>query len=274
MALFETLPREPAHGEGGSASPRHPKDEADGGGRVRPVSINIPYLSVKFRGLRRARVAAAQRQMPAPLPLAPQFAVPFPRWKRAMDVAGAAAGIVLTAPLMLGVAAAVKLTCRGPVLFKQERGGLGGQPFTVYKFRTMVADAETQKPHLLHLNERKGPAFKMKDDPRVTRLGQILRMLSLDELPQFFNVLKGDMSLVGPRPLPVKEDEELALWQRMRLETKPGITGLWQVTSRDRSCFDEWMRLDIRYIKELSFWLDVKLLLLTIPAVVSRKGAH
>ncbi len=272
MALFETLPREPAHGEGGSASPRHPKDE--GGGGREPVPGNVRPLIIKFRGLPRETVPAAQRQMPAPLSLAPQFAVPFPRWKRTMDIMGAIVGIVLAAPLMLGVAAAIKLTARGPVLFKQERGGLGGQPFTVYKFRTMVADAETQKPHLLHLNERKGPAFKMKDDPRVTRLGQVLRMLSLDEFPQFFNVLKGDMSLVGPRPLPVQEDEELALWQRMRLETKPGITGLWQVTSRDRSCFDEWMRLDIRYIKELSFWLDVKLLLLTIPAVVSRKGAH
>jgi lipopolysaccharide/colanic/teichoic acid biosynthesis glycosyltransferase len=212
--------------------------------------------------------------MPAAQALEPCFVRPFPRWKRAVDVLGSLAGIVLTAPLMAVIALGIRASSPGCAVFAQERGGRGGKPFKVYKFRTMVMDAEARKLDLMHLNERQGPVFKIKADPRITAFGRFLRKLSLDELPQLFNVLRGDMSLVGPRPLPVQEDDELENWQRMRLMVKPGITGLWQVTSRDKSCFDEWVRLDIRYIDHMSFWMDIKILLMTIPAVLSRRGAH
>jgi lipopolysaccharide/colanic/teichoic acid biosynthesis glycosyltransferase len=200
--------------------------------------------------------------------------LPFPWWKRVMDIPGALAVLVLAAPLMGAIALAIKLTSRGPVFFTQRRAGAGGRPFRLYKFRTMTPDAEARKDDLLHLNERRGPVFKMKRDPRVTTAGRFLRRLSLDELPQLFNVLRGDMSLVGPRPLPLAETGRMAVWQRRRLQVKPGVTGLWQVTSRNKSCFDEWVRLDIEYIEERSLWLDCKILLKTIPAVLSCKGAH
>jgi lipopolysaccharide/colanic/teichoic acid biosynthesis glycosyltransferase len=208
------------------------------------------------------------------LPLEPMFVRPFPTWKRAMDIAGALTGLILFAPIMLFVSLIIKLGSPGPVLFTQMRGGMGGKPFKLYKFRTMVPDAEAQKAALRHLNERHGPAFKMKDDPRITRVGRMLRKTSLDELPQFLNVLKGDMSLVGPRPLPVAEDAELDQWHRLRLEVKPGLTCIWQISGRDESCFDKWVRQDIEYIRNRSMLLDVKLIMLTIPAVVRRRGAH
>ncbi len=202
------------------------------------------------------------------------FVRPFPWWKRALDLAGALAAVAALAPVMLITGIAIRLSSPGPAIFRQQRAGLGGVPFTVYKFRTMTADAEAKKAELLKFNEREGPAFKMKSDPRITRVGRFLRKTSLDELPQFFNVIKGDMSLVGPRPLPVSETEACALWHRARLEVKPGITGLWQVTSRDESSFDRWVRLDLAYAREMSFWQDFRLLLMTVPAVLSRRGAH
>jgi len=234
----------------------------------------VTQWMLRIRGIERVAQRRAGACPVAAQPLETFFVRPFPRWKRALDVAGASFCIVLSAPLMLLIALAVRLTSRGPVIFAQERGGCGGRPFKAYKFRSMVADAEERKHELLQFNERKGPAFKMKDDPRVTRVGSVIRCLSLDELPQLFNVLRGDMSLVGPRPLPVAEDREYALWQRARLATKPGITWLWQVTSRDKSCFDHWVRLDLQYIENMSFWQDVRILLLTVPAVLSRRGAH
>jgi len=207
------------------------------------------------------------------LPMEPLFVRPFPWWKRTMDIAGGFVGLVLFAIPMLLIAAAIRLDSKGPGLFKQKRGGRGGRPFSCYKFRTMGVDAEARKQDLLQYNERSGVAFKMRNDPRVTRVGRLLRKTSLDELPQFFNVLRGDMSLVGPRPLPVSEDQEYDPWHKQRLELKPGITCIWQIYSRDESCFDTWVRQDLQYIRNCSFWLDVKLLLLTVPAVVLRKGA-
>ncbi|HEX71762.1 MAG TPA: exopolysaccharide biosynthesis polyprenyl glycosylphosphotransferase [Candidatus Hydrogenedentes bacterium] len=207
-------------------------------------------------------------------PMNALLARPFPRWKRLLDIAGALVGILLFGPVMIAIALAIKLTSPGPALFRQQRGGLGGRPFTVYKFRTMCVDAEAKKAALLRFNERQGPAFKMKHDPRITPIGRILRKTSLDELPQFFNVLEGDMSLVGPRPLPVEENRQCERWHHARLDVKPGITGIWQITSRDESCFDRWVRLDMQYIRALSFWTDLKLLFMTVPAVLSRKGAH
>jgi lipopolysaccharide/colanic/teichoic acid biosynthesis glycosyltransferase len=218
-----------------------------------------------------ARTARGSR--PAPQPMDLLFMRPLPRWKRAVDLLGAVAGLTLFAVPMLIIALAIKLTSPGPVFFSQFRTGHGGKPFRLFKFRTMVVDAEERKQELLRFNMRQGPAFKMKNDPRVTRLGVFLRKSSLDELPQFFNVLIGDMTLVGPRPLPLKEECDLVAWHRARRVVCPGITCIWQVTSRDETCFDQWMRQDMQYVREQSFWLDTRLLLLTLPAVLIRKGA-
>jgi exopolysaccharide biosynthesis polyprenyl glycosylphosphotransferase len=196
-----------------------------------------------------------------------------PWWKRAMDIVLSTAAVLTLLPIMIPIAIAVKLTSKGPLIFKQKRVGLGGRTFNIYKFRSMVVDAEEQKELLMKLNERQGPVFKLKDDPRATRIGSIIRRWSLDELPQFFNVLFGHMSLVGPRPPIVEEVSYYENWQERRIEVKPGITCLWQVYARHDNDFDNWMRLDMEYIRNQSFWLDVKLLALTIPAVLSRKGA-
>jgi exopolysaccharide biosynthesis polyprenyl glycosylphosphotransferase len=198
---------------------------------------------------------------------------PTPWWKTAMDKALSACALLLLAPVFLIVALAVKLTSPGPVFFRQVRAGLGGQPFHMLKFRSMVVGAEAKRDELLEFNERSGPAFKMTNDPRVTPVGAFLRKWSLDELPQLINVLRGDMSLVGPRPLYISEEKAMHQWHRLRRSVKPGITCLWQITSRDEADFDNWMRLDAQYIRNRSFWLDVKILLLTLPAVVSKKGA-
>jgi lipopolysaccharide/colanic/teichoic acid biosynthesis glycosyltransferase len=201
------------------------------------------------------------------------FLKPYPWWKRLIDMSGALVALALFLPVMGIAALAIKWTSPGPVFFCQKRGGHGGKPFTVYKFRTMCIDAEARKAELLQFNERSGVAFKMKRDPRVTRVGQILRKTSIDELPQLFNVVKGDMSLVGPRPLPIDEEKAYEFWHYRRLDVKPGLTGLWQVSSRDDSDFDKWVRLDIEYIQKHSFFFDIWLLLKTIPAVLFRRGA-
>jgi lipopolysaccharide/colanic/teichoic acid biosynthesis glycosyltransferase len=198
----------------------------------------------------------------------------LPAWKRGLDVLGAGAGLVLLAPLFGAIALAVKAASPGPVLFRQRRSGRGGRPFVMYKFRTMVWDAEERRAELRARNERDGPAFKIKDDPRVTRLGRFLRTTSLDELPQLWNVLKGDMSLVGPRPLPCDESDACAGWQRRRLDVTPGLTCIWQVRGRGGVSFADWVRMDVQYIRSRSPWQDLKLLLLTLRAVVLRRGAH
>lgn len=199
---------------------------------------------------------------------------PMPVWKRAIDILGACAGLLLLGPVMAVIALLVKLTSRGPVIFRQQRAGLGGRPFTIYKFRTMVCDAEGRKAQLRPRSEQDGPAFKMADDPRVTRIGRFLRKTSLDELPQFWNVLIGDMSLVGPRPLPLDEAAACAPWQRQRLCVTPGLTCTWQVKGRSRVTFDEWMRMDLQYIRRRGLLYDLKLLVLTVPAVVLGRGAY
>jgi lipopolysaccharide/colanic/teichoic acid biosynthesis glycosyltransferase len=196
----------------------------------------------------------------------------LPLWKRGMDVVVAAIALVLLAPLFLLVAAAVKLTSRGPVLFTQLRSGLGGRPFRIYKFRTMVVEAERLKADLLASSEQDGPAFKLKRDPRVTRIGQFLRTTSIDELPQLWNVLIGDMSLVGPRPLPCEETDRCQAWQRRRLDVTPGLTCIWQVKGRSRVSFADWVRMDMRYIRLRSLWYDLGLLLATVPSLVFRRG--
>jgi lipopolysaccharide/colanic/teichoic acid biosynthesis glycosyltransferase len=194
--------------------------------------------------------------------------------KRALDLIGALVALVLSAPLMLIAALAIKLESRGPVFYRSTRVGRGGRPFTFYKLRSMVNGADQHRHHLSHLNECDGPVFKISNDPRVTGVGRFLRTTSLDELPQFWNVLRGDMSLVGPRPPLPEEVSHYLPWQMRRLDVRPGITCLWQISGRSRIGFEEWMRLDLEYIKRQSFPMDLRILLRTIPAVLSREGAY
>ena len=199
---------------------------------------------------------------------------PLPWWKRATDIVGAAVCLIVFSPLMFFISLAVKCSSGDSVIFKQHRAGLGGRPFTLYKFRSMHHQAEQEKSLFLEHNVQSGAAFKMARDPRCTPVGRLIRRWSVDELPQLLNVLRGDMSLVGPRPLPCEETAALLPWQRRRLEVTPGITGIWQVSGRSLVPFDEWMRMDIRYVGSRSFLLDVQLLLATLPAVFSRMGAY
>lgn len=194
--------------------------------------------------------------------------------KRILDILGASFVLLVISPVMLAAAIAVKLSSSGPIFFRQQRAGLGGRPFGCYKFRSMYVNADAMKEDLWQFNERTGPVFKMENDPRVTAVGQFLRKWSIDELPQLFNVLMGDMSLVGPRPPTMDEVAQYARWHNYRLEVQPGITCIWQVYARHDKCFDNWVRLDIRYKTTRSLWLDLKLLALTLPAVLSRRGAY
>ncbi|MGD0349313.1 MAG: sugar transferase [Verrucomicrobiota bacterium] len=195
--------------------------------------------------------------------------------KMLMDFFGALTLLLVAAVPMLFIALLIKLTSPGPAFFRQKRSGLNGAPFMLYKFRTMVTNAEQFKHELEAMNEMRGPVFKVTNDPRVTRIGKWLRRYSLDELPQLFNVLRGEMSLVGPRPLPVDEVKRFNdLAHRRRLSVKPGITCLWQISGRNQIAdFKEWVRLDLEYIDNWSLWLDLKILLLTIPAVFAATGA-
>jgi exopolysaccharide biosynthesis polyprenyl glycosylphosphotransferase len=192
--------------------------------------------------------------------------------KRAIDVILSLLGIVLLSPLLVVAALAILITDGRPVLFSQLRAGLNGRPFRVFKFRTMINDAEAQKALLVGLNERTGPVFKMTDDPRVTRLGAFLRKTSVDELPQLWNVLAGDMSLVGPRPPTLDEVDEYDLRHRRRLSMKPGLTGLWQVSARDDPSFERWVQLDLEYIDNWSLVNDLNLLAKTPIALIRRPG--
>jgi exopolysaccharide biosynthesis polyprenyl glycosylphosphotransferase len=193
--------------------------------------------------------------------------------KRVLDMVGCMIGLILAAPIIIATAIAVKTTSEGPIFFGQVRAGRNGRKFTMYKFRSMVVDAEKLREKLQHLNEMDGPVFKIKHDPRITRVGRFIRKTSIDELPQLFNVLVGDMSLVGPRPPLPSEVEQYEPWQRRRLSVKPGLTGLWQVSGRNQVDFDEWMQLDLRYIDTWSLWLDIKIILKTVPVVLFHKGA-
>jgi exopolysaccharide biosynthesis polyprenyl glycosylphosphotransferase len=193
--------------------------------------------------------------------------------KRAMDVALSALLLLIALPVLVAVAIAIRLGEGGAVLFRQRRCGLNGRVFTLYKFRTMVEGAEERLEEVAHLNEMNGPVFKSSRDPRITWLGRWLRRFSLDELPQLWNVLKGDMSLVGPRPPIPEEVARYERWQRRRLAMKPGLTCLWQVRGRNEIDFEEWMRLDLEYIDNWSPWLDLKILLRTVPVVLSGRGA-
>lgn len=206
--------------------------------------------------------------------LAPLFEESLPLTRRVLDVAVSGTAILLLSPLLLVTAMAVKATSPGPVIFAQWRAGRGGRPFRFYKFRSMYRDAEERKGDLRLVNEKDGPIFKIKNDPRITPVGRIIRKLSIDELPQLFNVLKGDMTLVGPRPPVLDEVDGYASWQRQRLDITGGLTCIWQVSGRSEVSFEDWMRMDIRYKRKRSLRLDIKLLLKTIGAVFSGRGAY
>lgn len=193
--------------------------------------------------------------------------------KRGLDIVLATLGIVITAPLMVAVVVAIKLTSPGPVIFRQERCGLNGRQFSFYKFRSMCMDAESRYHEVAHLSQR-SLATKIPNDPRLTKIGRILRKFSLDELPQFFNVLRGDMSLVGPRPAVPREVAQYQRWQRRRLRMRPGLTCLWVISGRDNVDFETWMKLDLEYIDNWSLGLDWKIILGTIPTVIAGKGAN
>jgi len=194
--------------------------------------------------------------------------------KRIFDIILSLAGMILALPIFLAIAVMIKSMSHGPAIFKQVRSGLNGRKFIMYKFRTMVDGAEKMKDDLNGLNEMDGPVFKMKKDPRVIRFGVFLRRSSMDELPQLFNVLKGDMSIVGPRPPITSEVEKYEIWQRRRLSMKPGLTCLWQVNGRNNVDFEKWMRLDLEYIDNWSLGLDFKVILKTIPAVLFSIGSR
>ncbi|HEX8082836.1 MAG TPA: sugar transferase [Solirubrobacteraceae bacterium] len=194
--------------------------------------------------------------------------------KRGFDIVGASLLLLILSPALLAIAVAVKLSSRGPVLYRSTRPGIGGAPFACLKFRTMHTDAEQRQAELESLNEAGGAIFKIRDDPRLTRIGRLLRRFSMDELPQLVNVLRGEMSLVGPRPLPLRDFERLEPWHKKRYLVLPGITGLWQVSGRSDLDFDDLVRLDFLYLERWSPFLDLAILAKTIPAVISRKGAY
>ncbi len=207
----------------------------------------------------------------------PKIERAHPAWralKRLLDAVTAAFLLLALSPLFVLLAILVKLSSPGRVFYRWKVVGKGGRYFTGYKFRTMFENADAIKEELLSRNEMKGPMFKIKDDPRITSVGSWLRRYSLDELPQLWSVLKGDMSLVGPRPPLQTEFERFTEWQKRKIQVKPGITCLWQIRGRNRiDDFDDWVRLDLEYIEHWSLWLDFKILLKTIPAVLTARGA-
>ena len=196
-----------------------------------------------------------------------------PWWKRTIDIVGAGTGLVLLSPILIAAAVAIKVSSPGPVLFRQKREGLGGKPFDILKFRTMVVDAEAKQASLRDASEQDGPAFKLKNDPRITAVGATLRKSCIDELPQLVNVLVGQMSLVGPRPLPVSESTACSPWQRVRLTVLPGLTCIWQARGGRNVSFDQWMRMDLEYIRNRGFISDVRLIIETAFIAILQRGS-
>lgn len=193
--------------------------------------------------------------------------------KRALDIIASTLGLIILSPILLVVAILIKLESKGPAIFSQKRIGLNKKEFKMYKFRSMVQNAEELKEKLAKENEMSGPMFKMKNDPRVTKVGRFIRKTSIDELPQLINVLKGDMSLVGPRPSLPKEVSKFEPWMLRRLQVKPGLTCYWQVSGRNNIDFENWMKLDLQYVNDRSFWLDLKLILKTATVLFGDENA-
>lgn len=188
---------------------------------------------------------------------------PYEILKRLFDILCSAFALVVLSPILLVVSIAIKIESKGPLIFSQDRIGLNGKKFKMYKFRSMVCNAEKLKESLMKENERKGPMFKIKNDPRVTKVGKFIRKTSIDELPQLINILKGDMSIVGPRPSLPKEVAQFEPWMLKRLYVKPGLTCYWQVQGRDKIEFEDWMKLDVKYVKERNIFIDIKLIFKT-----------
>jgi exopolysaccharide biosynthesis polyprenyl glycosylphosphotransferase len=235
------------------------------------VPFALPAYSFRLERARPADPAAVADGYLHYLTHAPR---PYQRSvKRLFDIFVSAAALMILAPLFVGVAVLIKLTSKGPVFFRQGRVGLHGRPFNMFKFRTMVVNAEALKEQLLGRNEQTGPVFKMKNDPRITPIGHFLRKHSIDELPQLINVLRGDMSIVGPRPPVPAEVAKYEAWQRRRLSVRPGLTCIWQVSGRNQITFQQWMYLDMRYIDHWSITDDLNLILRTLPIVVTGRGA-
>ena len=194
--------------------------------------------------------------------------------KRFIDISGALVGLICLSPIMMIVSILIKLESTGEVIFKQKRVGLNGEEFYIYKFRSMVENAEELKDSLQKQNEMSGPMFKIRKDPRVTKVGKIIRKTSIDELPQLVNILKGDMSLVGPRPSLPKEVESFEPWMKERLRVRPGLTCYWQVSGRNNIDFHEWMKSDIKYVRERNIKLDIKLIVKTVLVLFGDENAH
>ncbi len=243
----------------------YPDKQGNDATKERESSVAIDAMPVGALAVSHVSTAASA-------PLDTMFVRATPAWKRAIDVVGATVGLLAAGPIIGAAAIAIRATSPGSVFFTQEREGLGGRRFNIYKLRTMRSDAESHKTRLRRRSEQDGPAFKMRRDPRVTAVGKVLRQTSIDELPQLWNVLRGDMSLVGPRPLPVDESQACTPWQRQRLMVAPGITCIWQVHGRSKVRFDDWVRMDLRYAQNRSFWNDLKLLVQTGPAVIFSRG--
>lgn len=194
--------------------------------------------------------------------------------KRLIDIVCSFLGLLMLSPLFIIIAIIIKSTSKGPIFFSQKRIGKKGKEFDMYKFRSMVVNAEELKEKLAAQNEMSGPMFKMKDDPRVTKVGKFIRKTSIDELPQLWNILKGDMSLVGPRPSLPKEVAQFDEWMYKRLEVKPGLTCYWQVSGRNNIDFEDWMKLDVKYVEERNLWIDIKLIFKTVGVLFGDKNAH
>ncbi len=193
--------------------------------------------------------------------------------KRSIDVVGAFMGLIILSPILIIVAMIIKIESRGPIIFSQIRVGLNGKEFKMYKFRSMVENAEELKSGLESKNEMSGPMFKIKDDPRITRIGKFIRKTSIDELPQLINVIKGEMSLVGPRPSLPNEVKKFEEWMHERLTVKPGLTCYWQVSGRNNIDFEDWMKLDIKYVRERNIFIDIKLIFRTAIMLLGDKNA-
>ena len=253
-----------------SAHDRVPVDQPDVTDDIDPKAAKMVELFAhrRFQGIRaNQRVRLTMLLHVIRIKIAGQL-------KRALDMIVASIALLFAMPLMILTAILIKLDSPGPILFRQTRVGKWGETFPCYKFRSMYIDAEQRKLELMAKNEADGPVFKMKNDPRITRVGRVIRKVSIDELPQLFNVLKGEMSLVGPRPALPKEVAQYTFDQLRRLNAVPGITGLQQVSGRSDVDFKRWVELDVQYIAEQSLWKDIEILLRTIPAVVMSKGAY
>lgn len=194
--------------------------------------------------------------------------------KRGMDIFLSCVALIGLSPVFLLTSVAIKLEDNGPIFFSQPRAGKDMKPFKMYKFRSMYVNADDEFDEMMKENEQTGPAFKIKDDPRVTKVGKIIRRLSVDELPQLVNIIKGDMSIVGPRPILTFQMEECSRYERQRLIVKPGLTCYWQISGRADVKWEEWVELDLNYIEDMSLWTDIKMIVKTIPAVVRREGAY